>query len=103
MTATSDFMGLEVEPGRLLKVCTFSGPEQFVSALKEENPRLAAGHLVSLTVTNRGVEGAPLALLANHVKSTLMSLHARSSAFSTPGIMTISMAYPDLLKLNPNC
>ncbi|RUS70891.1 hypothetical protein EGW08_021345 [Elysia chlorotica] len=85
MTATSDFMALEVEPGRFLKVCTFSGPEQFVSALKMEDPRLAAGHLVSLIVTNKGVEGAPLALLANHMKTTLLSLHARSSALSTPG------------------
>ncbi|GFS15974.1 tudor domain-containing protein [Elysia marginata] len=85
VTATSDFMALEVEPGRLLKICTFSGPEQFESALLAEDPRLAAGHLVSLIVTNKGVEGAPLALLANHVKNTLLTLHARSSAFSTPG------------------
>ena len=86
MTATSDFMALEVEPGKLLKICTFSGPEQFVSALQAEDPMLAAGHLVSLIVTNKGVEGAPLALLANHVKSALLSLHARSSALSTPGM-----------------
>ncbi|GFO25015.1 tudor domain-containing protein, partial [Plakobranchus ocellatus] len=83
--ATSDFMALEVAPGKLLKICTFSGPEQFVAALEAEDPKLAAGHLVSLIVSNKGVEGAPLALLANHVKTKLLSLHAQSSAFSTPG------------------
>ncbi|CAL1544092.1 unnamed protein product [Lymnaea stagnalis] len=84
-TATSDFKALEVEPGKFLKICSSSTNEHFRRALEAGDPSASAGHLVSIIVANKGLESTPLALLSNHVKSKLISLHALSSAHSTPG------------------
>ncbi|BFZ19889.1 hypothetical protein BsWGS_22929 [Bradybaena similaris] len=84
-TAISDFMALEVEPGKFLKICSQTTQEQFWAVLDTEDPIAAAGYLVSLIVANRGLESTPVALIANHVKTHLIALHARSSGVGTPG------------------
>ncbi|XP_005090510.1 uncharacterized protein LOC101857532 isoform X2 [Aplysia californica] len=84
-TAVSDFMALEVEPGKLLKLTSRSNPADFVSALDSCDAVHSAGVLVSIIVANGGLESTPLALLANHVTTQLFSLHARSPSLHTPG------------------
>ncbi|CAG5134711.1 unnamed protein product, partial [Candidula unifasciata] len=84
-TAISDFMALEVEPGKFLKICSQTTQEQFCEVLEQEDPTAAAGYLVSLIVANRGLESTPLALIANVVKTRLITLHARSPGMGTPG------------------
>jgi len=83
--AVSDFMALEVEPGKLLKLTSRSNPADFVSALESCDAVHSAGVLVSIIVANGGLESTPLALLANHVTTQLFSLHARTPSIHTPG------------------
>ena len=84
-TAVSDFMALEVEPGKLLKLTSRCTPADFQHALESGEPYRTAGVLVSLVVVSGGLEATPLALLANYVKTQLFSLHARTAAMQTPG------------------
>ncbi|XP_055892730.1 uncharacterized protein LOC106068793 isoform X2 [Biomphalaria glabrata] len=83
--ALSDFKALEVEPGKFLKVNACASVERFVQALEKDDPLEAAGQLVSLIVANKGIENTPLALVTNHLKTKLISLHALSTAAITPG------------------
>ncbi|XP_059138506.1 uncharacterized protein LOC131926926 isoform X3 [Physella acuta] len=84
-TVISDFMALEVEPGKLLKISSRSNSDQFCRALDAGDPNASAGHLVSMIVANKGLESTPLALLSNHLKTKLISLHAHHPVMGTPG------------------
>ena len=69
-------MVLEVSPNRLLRLTRHANLGKFQSALNSNNANLTAGILVSFVVESGGVERAPLALLASHVTTHLMSLQA---------------------------
>ncbi|XP_028263346.1 uncharacterized protein LOC114437112 isoform X2 [Parambassis ranga] len=61
---------LEVTPGLLLRITTHTGDKPFSSAAMALDPVGTAGHLVSIVVAD-GIVNAPIALLANHMESSL--------------------------------
>lgn len=79
-TVTTDIIALETEPGRLLRLVSFTSPGQYEAAVSGGDARAACGHLASLVAGNRGLEHTPLALLANHTKTALFALHTSAMA-----------------------
>ncbi|XP_068725664.1 uncharacterized protein [Montipora capricornis] len=65
---------METSPGVLLRVTTNTSPEIFNGCLSRGDAVGAAGHLVSMVMLNGGVFNTPLALLANHVQTSLASM-----------------------------
>uniref|UniRef100_A0A3P9B955 Wu:fj29h11 n=1 Tax=Maylandia zebra TaxID=106582 RepID=A0A3P9B955_9CICH len=61
---------LEVTPGVLFRVTTDTGDKHFSSATTALDPVGTAGHLVSMVVAD-GIVNAPIALLSNHMQSSL--------------------------------
>ena len=88
-TVTTDIQALEIKPGKLIKLVSQTSTEKFEAALANSDVVGTCGHLVSLVVSNKGLENMPLALMANHMKTALYKLHASSaiaqSAGNTPG------------------
>ncbi|MGH0153085.1 UNVERIFIED_CONTAM: hypothetical protein FKN15_023719 [Acipenser sinensis] len=70
MAVLADLLALEVKPGVLLRVTTHTSAELFAEAAMALDPVGTAGHLVSLVVAD-GIANAPLALLANHMETSL--------------------------------
>ncbi|XP_026170473.1 protein NO VEIN isoform X2 [Mastacembelus armatus] len=68
--ANTGLGALEVTPGLLLRISTHTGDKQFSSAAMVLDPVGTAGHLVSMVVAD-GIDNAPLALLANHMQTSL--------------------------------
>ncbi|KAI3365403.1 hypothetical protein L3Q82_010485 [Scortum barcoo] len=68
--ANTDLAALEVAPGLLLRITTNTGDKHFFSAATDLDPVGTAGHLVSMVVAD-GIVNAPIALLANHMHSSL--------------------------------
>ncbi|XP_067652769.1 uncharacterized protein [Haliotis asinina] len=79
---TTDVVAMETQPGVLLKLVSQTSPERFQDALSSKDVQGVCGHLVSMVMMNKGIENTPTALLANHMKTALFSLHA---ANQTPG------------------
>ncbi|XP_046338389.2 protein NO VEIN-like isoform X3 [Haliotis rufescens] len=79
---TTDVVAMETQPGKLLKLVSQTSPEKFQEALSHQDVKGTCGHLVSMVMMNKGIENTPTALLANHMKTALFSLHAASQ---TPG------------------
>ncbi|XP_072312808.1 uncharacterized protein [Eucyclogobius newberryi] len=73
---TSGLSALEVSPGLLLRTTSLTGDQDFNAAAESLDPVGTAGHLVSMVVAY-GVANAPLALLANHLQSSLAAAVAR--------------------------
>lgn len=67
---------METSPGVLLRVTTDTSPEIFKECACRGDAVGAAGHLVSMVMMNGGVPNTPVALLANHVQSSLASMAA---------------------------
>ena len=67
---------METSPGVLLRVTTDTSPEIFKECACRGDAVGAAGHLVSMVMMNGGVSNTPVALLANHVQSSLASMAA---------------------------
>lgn len=65
---------METSPGVLLRVTTTTSPEIFKECACCGDSVGAAGHLVSMVMVNGGVANTPVALLANHVQSSLASM-----------------------------
>lgn len=65
---------METSPGVLLRVTMNTSPDMFRECARREDVIGAAGHLVSLVIMNGGVANTPVALLANHVHSSLASM-----------------------------
>ncbi len=78
----TDILALEVRPGTLLRITSNTSPEIFQAAAMRCDARAVAGHLVSIIATNHGLEAAPLALLANHIQSALLTLQANETDFT---------------------
>lgn len=74
--ANTGLAALEVTPGLLLRITTHTGDKQFSGAAAALDPVGTAGHLVSMVVAD-GIDNAPLALLANHMQSSLAAAVAR--------------------------
>ena len=81
MVLTTDILALEVRPGTLLRITSDTSPEQFSVAAQSCDARATAGHLVSIVATNHGIDAAPLALLASHVRTALLKMHATETTF----------------------
>ncbi|XP_055006163.1 uncharacterized protein wu:fj29h11 isoform X2 [Boleophthalmus pectinirostris] len=73
---TSGLSALEVCPGVLLRTTSHTGEQDFSVAAESLDAVGTAGHLVSMVVAY-GVDNAPLALLANHMQSSLAAAVAR--------------------------
>ncbi|XP_013128868.1 uncharacterized protein wu:fj29h11 isoform X3 [Oreochromis niloticus] len=67
---------LEVTPGVLFKITTDTGDKHFSSATTALDPVGTAGHLVSMVVAD-GIVNAPIALLSNHMQSSLAAAVAK--------------------------
>ncbi|XP_008291034.1 uncharacterized protein LOC103365383 isoform X2 [Stegastes partitus] len=67
---------LEVRPGLLLRITTDTGDKYFSSAAAALDPVGTAGHLVSIVAAD-GIVNAPMALLANHMQSSLAAAVAK--------------------------
>ncbi|KAK7918618.1 hypothetical protein WMY93_009902 [Mugilogobius chulae] len=72
----SGLSALEVSPGVLLRTTSHTGDQDFSTAAENLDHVGTAGHLVSMVVAY-GVSNAPLALLANHMQSSLAAAVAR--------------------------
>ncbi|KAK2885132.1 uncharacterized protein wu:fj29h11 isoform X1 [Channa argus] len=68
--ADTGLAALEVMPGLLLRITTHTGDKHFSSAAMVLDSLGTAGHLVSMVVAD-GIVNAPMALLANHMQSSL--------------------------------
>ncbi|XP_066560829.1 uncharacterized protein LOC136750017 isoform X2 [Amia ocellicauda] len=76
ITVIGDLVALEVKPGVLLRVTTSTSDKLFAEAAMALDPIGTAGHLVSLVVAD-GILHAPIALLANHIESSLAAAVAQ--------------------------
>ena len=70
----SPLVVMETSPGVLLRVTTDTTPEMFKECACREDAIGTAGHLVSMVMVNGGVANTPVALLANHMQSSLASM-----------------------------
>ncbi|KAL3859495.1 hypothetical protein ACJMK2_009714 [Sinanodonta woodiana] len=91
--ANLDVFALETCPGHLIKLTNHASEELFAQALEQKNVLLTCGQLVSLLVSKKGMDNLPTALMANHVKSALMKLHAADPQCITPGGPPSSTGY----------
>lgn len=78
---TTDLAALELQPGTLLRLTTNTSPDLFASVALAGDVRLTAGHLMSLLAVSHGVEGAPLALLGNHIQTALLTMQSKDAQF----------------------
>ena len=83
--ARIDVVALETKPGHLIKIAGNTSTDHFVAALNVRDVATTCGHLVSLAVSSKGTENMPLALLAVHMKTALIQLHAGDQQTDTPG------------------
>ena len=65
---------METSPGVHLRVTMDTSPDMFRECTRHRDVIGATGHLVSMVVMNGGVSNTPVALLANHVQSSLASM-----------------------------
>ena len=65
---------METSPGVLLRVTMDTSPDMFRECTRHRDVIGATGHLVSMVMMNGGVSNTPVALLANHVQSSLASM-----------------------------
>lgn len=83
LSANTGLAALEVIPGVLLKITSYTGDKHFSRASMNLDPVGTAGHLVSMVVAD-GVVNTPTALLANYIQSSLASAIAKEgSSFTT--------------------
>ena len=85
MQMITSIIAVEVHPGQLLKATTDTCPEKVAMAARDGDVRNMCGHLVSLVIANKGLENTPLALLANHVQTALLTMQAATSGHAPPG------------------
>uniref|UniRef100_A0A3B3RWP0 Wu:fj29h11 n=1 Tax=Paramormyrops kingsleyae TaxID=1676925 RepID=A0A3B3RWP0_9TELE len=72
----TELAALETKPGVLLRISTSTGDMLFSEAAEALDPVGTAGHLVSIVVAD-GIANAPVALLANHMESSLATAVTR--------------------------
>ena len=70
----SPLVVMETSPGVLVRVTTDTSPEVFKECACRGDAVGSAGHLVSMVIVNGGVANTPVALLANHMHSSLASM-----------------------------
>lgn len=78
--ANTGLAALEVTPGSLLRITSYTGDKHFSRAAVSLDPVGTAGHLVSMVVAD-GVVNTPTALLANHIQSSLASAIAKEGSY----------------------
>ena len=83
MTYTSSIRALEITPGTLLKLTCDATTDKFAAAAKALNVGLTCGLLASLMAG--GLENTSTALLANHVKTAIVTIPAGEYTEHVPG------------------
>ncbi|KAL3860253.1 hypothetical protein ACJMK2_010402, partial [Sinanodonta woodiana] len=83
--ATLDVLALETSPGHWIKLTNHASPDIFAEALEHQDIQMTCGQLVSLAVLSNGTSNMPMALLANHVKTALLKMHAAEPQNAVPG------------------
>ncbi|KAK3603430.1 hypothetical protein CHS0354_009413 [Potamilus streckersoni] len=83
--STLDLLALETSPGHLIKLTNQASPDIFAEALEHQDIQMTCGQLVSLAVISNGTNNMPMALLANHVKTALLKMHAAEPQSAVPG------------------
>ncbi|CAI9734952.1 Hypothetical predicted protein [Octopus vulgaris] len=71
----TDFMVLETEPGKYLKIISETSVEKFSAACSTSDVINTCGHLVSLIVHNKGLAMTPFAYLSNILQTQLFTLN----------------------------
>lgn len=74
LESQSPLVVMETSPGVLVRVTTDTSPETFKESACRGDAIGTAGHLVSMVIMNGGVANTPVALLANHMHSSLASM-----------------------------
>lgn len=69
-------------PGSLLRITSHTGDKHFAAAAALLDPVGTAGHLVSMVVAD-GPVNTPLALLANHMESSLAAAVVKEGTSAT--------------------
>ena len=82
-----DIVALETRPGHLIKIAGNTSTDHFAAAVNARDVTATCGHLVSLAVNCKGTENMPLALLAVHMKTALIQMHAGDQVTQTPGML----------------
>lgn len=82
LSANTGLAALEVTPGSLLKITSYTGDKHFSSAAMNLDPVGTAGHLVSMVIAD-GIVNTPTALLANHIQSSLALAIAKEGSYFT--------------------
>lgn len=80
--ANTGLAALEVTPGSLLRITSHTGDKHFATAAASLDPVGTAGHLVSMVVAD-GPVNAPIALLANHMQSSLAAAVVKEGTSTT--------------------
>ena len=73
---TTSVLALETRPGVLLKITADTSPNKLAAAALKRDVEETCGHLVSLIVTNKGIENTGLMLLGNHMKTAIIKMQA---------------------------
>ncbi|XP_074643214.1 uncharacterized protein LOC141900295 isoform X2 [Tubulanus polymorphus] len=94
--SSHDIMALEVGPGVLIKITSTTSVELFLEAARNADATLTCGHLVSIIVKNKGMAGAPLSLLANHMATALH--HIQNSDGKRLGAQTMMYQSQDSMQ-----
>ncbi|XP_069113795.1 uncharacterized protein [Argopecten irradians] len=87
---TTNILALETKPGKFLKLTSQTSPDIFEQFLIDRDVTGVCGHLLSLVVSNRGLDNTPLALLTNHLKTALFTMQGSESSHSLPGAPPMS-------------
>ena len=86
-TMTTHIFALETKPGTLLKLTADSTADKFATASQLEDVANTCGHLVSMLVSDKGMDNLPTALLGNHMKTALLKMQAKYGGFDdAPGL-----------------
>lgn len=80
--ANTGLAALEVTPGSLLRIASHTGDKHFAAAAASLDHVGTAGHLVSMVVAD-GPVNAPIALLANHMQSSLAAAVVKEGTSTT--------------------
>lgn len=79
MQMMTNILAIETRPGVLLKVTAETSANHVAKSAEAKDVNNTCGHLVSVIVSNRGVDNAPLALLGNNIQTALLKMQAESS------------------------
>ena len=78
-----DLVAIETSSGSLLRITRITSTDDFLRYAKNGDVIGTSGHLISLVIQYGGVNKAPVALLASHMKEAFLSLNVEENQEST--------------------